>query len=484
MNIGLLVSEIEDKEVKKICIGACQAARDKDVTLVILPGKYLCTEISGENPYDYQMAAIYDYACGDDFDALIVDVERIGKNIPILKKEAFLKKLNKKPMLTLSKQDGFVSVNEIKDVQNTPEQLGYEAVCDAIYYAENKELPKPEKAQNFSFNSKSEVDALSLLSKIGHSTLHQKFPYDKAYQAFSEFAREEGVYNCAVMLFDQKVRNTIKYWWKMPEKIRAKGLMIDGKSQDVSGESSVIETKNVLSPLLTGKSKIWMAGDIFVGEYQLGILITEVTDVFFTDYFYDSLVSVVTGFSRVSYLEKELKKTNEELYEVQEELARDDSVLDHIGDQDYLTGGLNRRGFFGKAYDFLKGNFKPGTYAVVAYIHMDSLKGINDMFGHEEGDRAVKRVSAILEEVFDGCIYGRIRGNEFAVLEITDDQDRADSIREEMSVQNAKLLADTKRYMNHLQYSICEFGYDEKLSLRDMLKETDENLQRIRANML
>ena len=105
------------------------------------------------------------------------------------------------------------------------------------------------------------------------------------------------------------------------------------------------------------------------------------------------------------------------------------------------------------------------------------------MFGHEEGDRAVKRVSSILEEVFDGCIYGRIRGNEFAVLEITDDQDRADSIREEMSVQNAKLLADTKRYMNHLQYSICEFGYDEKLSLRDMLKETDENLQRIRANM-
>ena len=51
-----------------------------------------------------------------------------------------------------------------------------------------------------------------------------------------------------------------------------------------------------------------------------------------------------------------------------------------------------------------------------------------------------------------------------------------------MSVQNAKLLTDNTRYMNHLQYSICEFGHDENLSLREMLKETDENLQRIKGN--
>ena len=53
MNIGLLVSEIEDKEVKRICIGACQAAKDKNVTLVILPGKQLRADIKEDNPYDY-----------------------------------------------------------------------------------------------------------------------------------------------------------------------------------------------------------------------------------------------------------------------------------------------------------------------------------------------------------------------------------------------------------------------------------------------
>lgn len=223
-----------------------------------------------------------------------------------------------------------------------------------------------------------------------------------------------------------------------------------------------------------------IAGSLFVGEYQLGLVITEFTSDYYIDHFQDNLLSIITGTSRVSYLEKELKKTNEELYEVQEELARDDSVLDHIGDQDYLTGGLNRRGFFAKAYDLLKDNFGPGKCAVVAYIHMESLKGINDMYGHEEGDRAVKKVSGILEKVFENSIYGRIRGDEFAVIEISDEEGKAESFRQEMSTQNANLLSESSRYINHLQYSICEFSYEENLSLREMLKETDDNLKRIK----
>ena len=114
---------------------------------------------------------------------------------------------------------------------------------------------------------------------------------------------------------------------------------------------------------------------------------------------------------------------------------------------------------------------------------MESLKRINDMFGHEEGDRAVKRVAKILEEVFQDCIYGRIRGDEFAVIVISDEDGKAEALREKMSDQNTKLLSEANRYINHLQYSICEFSYEENLSLREMLKETDENLKRLKGNM-
>ncbi|WP_029231412.1 GGDEF domain-containing protein [Butyrivibrio sp. VCB2006] len=480
MNIGLLVSELEDKDVKKICIGASQAARENNATLCIMPGKYLLSETKETDPFEYQYAALFDYATDFSFDVLIVDIDRIGKNVPILKKESFLKKFADVPLLTLTKQEGFTNVNSVETDKDQLYQLEYEAVCDAIYYADNKKLPNPQAAKTFNFVEKEASESLSTLAKISYPLLHRKYPTEKAYEVMAETVALEGIKSCSVMLYDKKIRNTIKYWWEKPEKITVKANLVNGIVSDFEDGDNKTKTSDIIQNITKGKPNVLVAGPLFVGEYQLGILVTEFTANILTDYFFETILSVITGVARVSYLEKELKKTNEELYEVQEELARDDSVLDHIGDQDYLTGGLNRRGFFAKAYDLLKEKFGPGKCAIVAYIHMESLKGINEMYGHEEGDRAVKRVSGILEEVFEDCIYGRIRGDEFAVLEISDEEGKAESFRQEMSTQNAKLLAESSRYMNYLKYSICEFGYEDNLSLREMLKETDENLQRIK----
>ncbi len=482
MNIGLLVSDLECKDVKRICIGAIQAAKEKNITLCIMPGGSLLSDNKDDNPFDYQKAAIFDYAADFSFDALIVDIDRIGDGLPILKKEAFLKKFSQIPFLTLSEQEGFLAVNQVETDHDHLEQLGYEAVCDAISLAQNGELPNPEPAKNFSFVEKETAEAIKNLSQIGYTLLHRKYQAEKAYEVIAETANKQGINYCSVLLYDKKVRNSEKYGWEKPEKISVKANLCCGKIKEISEKERLVTSDTIIESLTSGKPAVLIAGSLYVGEYQLGLLVTEFAANMLVDNFFESILSIITGASRVSYLEKELKKTNEELYEVQEELARDDSVLDHIGDQDYLTGGLNRRGFFAKAYDLLKDNFKPDSYAIVAYIHMESLKRINELYGHEEGDRAVKKVSGILKNVFEGSIYGRIRGDEFAVIDITDEEGKAESFRQEMSAQNASLLAETSRYMNHLQYSICEFSYDDNMSLRDMLKETDENLQRIKAS--
>ncbi|SFC84846.1 GGDEF domain-containing protein [Butyrivibrio sp. YAB3001] len=483
MNIGLLVSELEDKEVKKICVGAYQAAKDNDITLCIMPGKYLVSDETETNLYDYQYLSVFDYAVDFSFDAIIVDIERIGKNAPILKREAFLNKFSNTPLLTLSEQEGFTSINEVDVEKEGFEQLGYEAVVDAIHYASTKKLPEKSELRNIDFVYTEDNEGMSCLAKLGYKTLHKKYPSEKAYDAFAQELACEDIKNFSVMLYDKKINNTVKYWWARPDSIVIKSNMADGVITDYSDSDRKIWTDHIIKNVTADKPSILIAGSLFVGEYQLGLVITDFTKNMLSDYFFDCLTSLLTGVSRVSYLEKELKKKNEELYEVQEELARDDSVLDHIGDQDYLTGGLNRRGFFAKAYDLLKEKFRPGSYAIVAYIYMDSLKVINEMYGHEEGDRAVRRVSQVLEEVFSDGIYGRIRGNEFAVIQITEEETKAENFRQEMSAQNVKLLDEPSRYMNNLQYSICEFSYDDNLSLREMLKETDENLQRVRRDL-
>lgn len=483
MNIGLLISEIEDEEVKKICIGACDAAKELEVTLVIMPGKYLVSDsVSKERqPFAYQHTALFDYANTSDFDVLIIDAERIGKKSTILRKEALLKKFENIPVLTLSEQEGFTCVNQPETDHEQFEQLGYEAVFDAVFYVKNQILPPVQAAKCFNYVEADGADAMKVLYDINSSLFQRKYDTEEAYRVFAAIGYNYDLNSLGIMLYDKKIRNTIKYPWERPEKISLKSAIVNGAPINFGDSKMHIETDKIFSTFAQGKPNIFMAGDLFVGEYQLGLFVTEFSEEFLIDNYFNNIVSIVTGVSRLSYLEKELAKTRDELYEVQEELARDDSVLDHIGDVDYLTGGLNRRGFFAKAYDLLKEEFIPGRHAVVAYIHMESLKRINDMFGHEEGDKAVKRIAGILEEVFKDSIFGRIRGDEFAVIQIDDEEGKAEFLRNEMSAQNAKLLSEASRYINHLQYAICEFSYDDNLSLREMLKETDESLQRIKG---
>ena len=131
----------------------------------------------------------------------------------------------------------------------------------------------------------------------------------------------------------------------------------------------------------------------------------------------------------------------------------------------------------------------PRVLETMIDVYRSSI-GNADSRTHDYGDQAKqivedsrKKVAQIREEVFSDGVYGRIRGDEFAVIVVADEEGKAESLREEMSEQNAKLLAEPSRYINHLQYSICEFSHEENLSLREMLKETDENLQKIKGNM-
>ncbi|MBO4458275.1 MAG: diguanylate cyclase [Butyrivibrio sp.] len=483
MKIGLVISELEDNEVKRICIGANKAAKDKGVTLVMLPGKYLVNndDIDQDNPYKYQSTALFDYASKLEFDALVVDIERIGRDVAILKKESLLKNFTDIPFLTLTEQEGYVSSKKILSDHEQLERQGYQAICDAISYAKTGELSNEEPPHVFSFIEESDEKALNVVSQICTRLFNRKFEEDALYKKMGRINLELGVQNWGIFLYDRKIRNTFKLPWEFPENINIKSAVVNG-SEIVDGKKTVIETSKILSVFDKEAPKVFVAGNIFIGEYQLGLMITEFDPKILVDNYFESLVSIATAGSRVSYLETELDKTREALYEVQEELAKDDSVLDHIGGEDYLTGGLNRRGFFAKAYDYLKENFEPGCYAVVAYIRMDSLKKINDVYGHEEGDRAVKEVSMILEEVFKDSVYGRIRGDEFAAIEIVSEEGKAEALRQEMSSQNADLLARSNRYINYLQYAICEFSYEENLSLREMLKETDEGLKNVKGS--
>ena len=98
-------------------------------------------------------------------------------------------------------------------------------------------------------------------------------------------------------------------------------------------------------------------------------------------------------------------------------MLRRDANLRTLVSTDALTGLCNRRGFMLLGQKQLEMSLRYFSGLMLFYIDVDCFKEINDIYGHREGDAALKRVAAVLREAFrETDILGRLGGDEFAVL--------------------------------------------------------------------
>jgi diguanylate cyclase (GGDEF)-like protein len=109
----------------------------------------------------------------------------------------------------------------------------------------------------------------------------------------------------------------------------------------------------------------------------------------------------------------------DKLYQKVVELERTNDRLRNLSLTDELTGLNNRRGFMILATALLKFARRAEHPLCLLYIDMDSLKSINDRFGHAAGDTALTHFANILTETFrDSDVIARLGGDEFVVLTI------------------------------------------------------------------
>lgn len=107
----------------------------------------------------------------------------------------------------------------------------------------------------------------------------------------------------------------------------------------------------------------------------------------------------------------------DKLYQKISELEKANEHLRNLSLTDGLTGLNNRRGFMILATGLLKFSRRVSYSLCLLYIDLDSLKYINNTFGHTAGDRAITHFARILTETFrDSDVIGRMGGDEFVIL--------------------------------------------------------------------
>jgi len=140
-------------------------------------------------------------------------------------------------------------------------------------------------------------------------------------------------------------------------------------------------------------------------------------------------------------LKEELIKKNKELIELnnslEEKIKERTMELERVASTDYLTGINNRRNFFKLAKEKFENN-NSNLYAVM--IDLDDFKQVNDTYGHKVGDEVlILTTKAIKENLNDEDIFGRIGGEEFAVLFTNDNEEHLDKVEKMREiVQNIK----------------------------------------------
>lgn len=106
-----------------------------------------------------------------------------------------------------------------------------------------------------------------------------------------------------------------------------------------------------------------------------------------------------------------------ELLKKQEDLEVEKQYLSDIAKIDPLTEVYNRNGFLSRLEELAPNKRSPNNNLAILVLDLDHFKSINDNYGHDFGDAALKVfANAIKQSIRDQDIFARWGGEEFILL--------------------------------------------------------------------
>ena len=171
---------------------------------------------------------------------------------------------------------------------------------------------------------------------------------------------------------------------------------------------------------------------------------------------------------------------NQKLTKLNERLRRINREIERVSVLDYLTELYNRRGFYDELFKMVESLDNRGKYLTFFSIDMDGLKIINDNYGHNEGDYALKMLaSAIKNFAIRNGICARYGGDEFVCAIFTEMETSftADVVRQrfEATFNKSKSLKEKPFTISASVGCRCAL-INDKLDVEELMRLADEDM--------
>ena len=142
--------------------------------------------------------------------------------------------------------------------------------------------------------------------------------------------------------------------------------------------------------------------------------------------------------------------------------------------KDPLTGTLNRRGFEKKISEKFDKDGKAIKDLAVISIDMDELKYINDTFGHNEGDNAIKELATCVDNALNpGEFVARMGGDEFEVVLVLNEPGRVGKFIRSVR-NNIREVNQSQMYQFELSASIGTCDLNDWHEVAECMKKADK----------
>lgn len=281
-----------------------------------------------------------------------------------------------------------------------------------------------------------------------------------------------------IYVFQQPVVHYQYDEWIMPKNLYLKSYHVGRGLHRVEPPEQQVSVYHCISNRYMPRDRRYtvVMVPLFSNEEQYGLFICELDYNHFSQIY--SVAPQICSAIKMTRLVKELEGSLE--------AARfDNRRLKLISDSDELTGVYNRRGFYRVSNMMLESPEYVGKPCVLILADLDNLKIINDTFGHDGGDHALKMCVQYLSSAVPLLdAIGRVGGDEFAGFAVVDNAETAgktiyDSIKRAAEQYNA--TSDIP-YNITLSVGVCTLQCRDGEQIQNYVKFADQALYQDKKN--